>query len=230
MAATARPSRSSSSWRRCRVRRVRSASVADAVLALPARARARAGRGRRGPAHRLDDGERLRAARADGARDAALLLRAPRHRAAGRRRCEPVVEDGFVRNAGGTILGADNKAAVVAMLEAVRRVLAENRPHAGIELLFTPMEEVGLDRRRRVRPRRGCTRSSATSTTRPRRSARSSSARRRRRRCEVRFHGRAAHSRDVPGGGPLGDPGGGEGDRRPAARAHRRGDDRERRA
>jgi tripeptide aminopeptidase len=56
----------------------------------------------------------------------------------------PVVEDGFIRNAGGTILGADNKAAVVAMLEGVRRVLAENRPHAGIELLFTPMEEVGL--------------------------------------------------------------------------------------
>jgi tripeptide aminopeptidase len=57
---------------------------------------------------------------------------------------EPVVEDGIVRNAGGTILGADNKSAVVAMLEGVRRVLSENRPHAGIELLFTPKEEVGL--------------------------------------------------------------------------------------
>ena len=57
---------------------------------------------------------------------------------------EPVVEDGVVRNAGGTILGADNKSAVAAMLEAARRVLAENRPHAGIELLFTPKEEVGL--------------------------------------------------------------------------------------
>jgi tripeptide aminopeptidase len=57
---------------------------------------------------------------------------------------EPVVVDGVVRNAGGTILGADNKSAVVAMLEGVRRVLAENRPHAGIELLFTPKEEVGL--------------------------------------------------------------------------------------
>jgi len=56
----------------------------------------------------------------------------------------PVVEDGVVRNAGGTILGADDKAAVVAMLEGVRRVLAENRPHAGIELVFTPKEEVGL--------------------------------------------------------------------------------------
>jgi tripeptide aminopeptidase len=57
---------------------------------------------------------------------------------------EPVVEDGVVRNAGGTILGADNKSAVVAMLEGVRLVLAEGRPHAGIELIFTPKEEVGL--------------------------------------------------------------------------------------
>jgi tripeptide aminopeptidase len=57
---------------------------------------------------------------------------------------EPVVEDGVVRNAGGTILGADNKAAVAAMLEATRLILSENRPHAGIELLFTPKEEVGL--------------------------------------------------------------------------------------
>jgi tripeptide aminopeptidase len=57
---------------------------------------------------------------------------------------EPVVEDGFVRNAAGTILGADNKSAVAVMLEATRRVLSENRAHAGIELLFTPKEEVGL--------------------------------------------------------------------------------------
>jgi tripeptide aminopeptidase len=57
---------------------------------------------------------------------------------------EPVVEDGIIRNAGGTILGADNKAAAAAMLEAVRLILSENRPHAGIELLFTPKEEVGL--------------------------------------------------------------------------------------
>jgi tripeptide aminopeptidase len=57
---------------------------------------------------------------------------------------EPVVHDGVVRNAAGTILGADDKAAVAVMLEAARRVLAERRPHAGIELLFTPKEEVGL--------------------------------------------------------------------------------------
>jgi tripeptide aminopeptidase len=57
---------------------------------------------------------------------------------------EPVLEEGVVRNSAGTILGADNKAAVAVMLEAARRVLAEGRPHAGIELLFTPKEEVGL--------------------------------------------------------------------------------------
>lgn len=59
-------------------------------------------------------------------------------------RLDPVVEDGVVRNAGGTILGADNKAAVAVMLEATRRIVAENQPHGGIELLFTPQEEVGL--------------------------------------------------------------------------------------
>jgi tripeptide aminopeptidase len=57
---------------------------------------------------------------------------------------EPVIEDGVVRNAGGTILGADNKAAVAAMLEAARRTVAEGRTHAGIELLFTTAEETGL--------------------------------------------------------------------------------------
>src|SRR5205085_4086836 len=40
--------------------------------------------------------------------------------------------------------GADNKSAVAAMLEAARRLVAERRPHAGVALLFTPKEEVGL--------------------------------------------------------------------------------------
>jgi tripeptide aminopeptidase len=59
-------------------------------------------------------------------------------------RLEPVVVDGVVRNAGGTILGSDNKAAVVVLLEAVKRISRQGRPHAGIELVFTPKEEVGL--------------------------------------------------------------------------------------
>jgi tripeptide aminopeptidase len=57
---------------------------------------------------------------------------------------EPVVRDGVVTNARDTILGGDNKAAVAAMLEGLRRILAENRPHAGIELILTVQEEIGL--------------------------------------------------------------------------------------
>jgi tripeptide aminopeptidase len=57
---------------------------------------------------------------------------------------EPEIVDGVVRNGRPTILGGDNKAAVAAMLDATRRILAENRRHAGLELVFTPKEEVGL--------------------------------------------------------------------------------------
>jgi tripeptide aminopeptidase len=57
---------------------------------------------------------------------------------------EPVVEDGVVRNPAGTILGADNKSAVAAMVETARRVLEERRLHSGLELVFTPKEEIGL--------------------------------------------------------------------------------------
>ena len=58
---------------------------------------------------------------------------------------EPIVgEDEIVRNGAGTILGADDKSAVAAMLEATARLVEAGRPHAGVELLFTPKEEVGL--------------------------------------------------------------------------------------
>ena len=58
---------------------------------------------------------------------------------------EPVVgDDEVVRNGAGTILGADNKSAVATMLEATARLLDDGRPHPGVELLFTPKEEVGL--------------------------------------------------------------------------------------
>jgi tripeptide aminopeptidase len=58
---------------------------------------------------------------------------------------EPVVEGGIVRNEADTILGADDKAAVAVLLEAARALLAEQRRHAGIELLFTVREETGLE-------------------------------------------------------------------------------------
>jgi tripeptide aminopeptidase len=67
---------------------------------------------------------------------------------------QPVVDDGFVRNGADTILGADNKAAVAVMLEAARLLLAEGRPHAGVELLFTTREEVGLEGAKEFDPTR----------------------------------------------------------------------------
>ena len=108
------------------------------------RPRARGRRGRRRSADRVEHREPPLPALADGGgRHTDLPLRPPRHRppAGG---IEPVVEDGVVRNAGGTILGADDKAAVAVMIEGARRLVEEGRPHAGVELLFTPKEEVGL--------------------------------------------------------------------------------------
>lgn len=57
---------------------------------------------------------------------------------------EPRIEGDYVVNANDTILGADNKATVAGMLDGVRRVLADGRPHAGIEIVLTAQEEVGL--------------------------------------------------------------------------------------
>ncbi len=57
---------------------------------------------------------------------------------------DPEVRNGVVVNRHDTILGADNKAAVVVMLAAVRDLVRTGRPHAGVELVLTPMEEVGL--------------------------------------------------------------------------------------
>lgn len=57
---------------------------------------------------------------------------------------EVALVDGGLANRHDAILGADNKSAVAVVLEAMRRVVAEGRPHAGVELVFTPCEEIGL--------------------------------------------------------------------------------------
>jgi tripeptide aminopeptidase len=110
---------------------------------------------------------------------------------------EPVVEDGIVRNARRTILGSVNKAAVATMLEATRRLLAENRPHAGIELVFTPKEEVGLQGafafdHTRLRARVGYVYDQAAPIGDVVLGAPSSQA------LEITFHGRAAHAGMYP--------------------------------
>jgi len=110
---------------------------------------------------------------------------------------EPRVDDGIVRNARPTILGADNKAAVVAMLEATRRLLAERRDHAGIELLFTSKEEVGLlgafaFDQARLRARTGYVYDSASAIGEVILGAPSAQ------QIEISFHGRAAHAGMYP--------------------------------
>jgi tripeptide aminopeptidase len=52
--------------------------------------------------------------------------------------------DGHLTNRHDAILGGDDKCAVAVMIEAMRRVRDEGLPHAGVELLFTPCEEIGL--------------------------------------------------------------------------------------
>jgi tripeptide aminopeptidase len=55
-----------------------------------------------------------------------------------------VLVDGHLTNRRDDILGGDNKSAVAAIVEAARRIVRDGIPHAGIELVFTPCEEIGL--------------------------------------------------------------------------------------
>ena len=96
---------------------------------------------------------------------------------------DPEVRNGVVVNRHDTILGADNKAAVVVMLAAVRDLVRTGRPHAGVELVLTPMEEVGLQGRQGLRHRASAARRWGTATTTLPRSETSSSPRRPSARC-----------------------------------------------
>lgn len=57
---------------------------------------------------------------------------------------EPVVVDGVVRSAGDTILSADDKAGVAAILEGVRSVLEAGFPRPDVTVLLTTCEEQHL--------------------------------------------------------------------------------------
>jgi tripeptide aminopeptidase len=58
---------------------------------------------------------------------------------------EVVSDNGLLTNRHDAILGADNKAAVVTILGAARRLLRDGAPPSGIELLFTTGEEQALN-------------------------------------------------------------------------------------
>ncbi|MBE6972264.1 MAG: M20/M25/M40 family metallo-hydrolase [Ruminococcaceae bacterium] len=57
---------------------------------------------------------------------------------------EPVVEDGIIRSKGDTVLGADDKSGVAAVVEALRVVTEQNIPHPTVQAVFTVCEEIGL--------------------------------------------------------------------------------------
>ncbi|MCC7491455.1 MAG: M20/M25/M40 family metallo-hydrolase [Fimbriimonadaceae bacterium] len=57
---------------------------------------------------------------------------------------EPQVVDGLVVSGGDTILGADDKAGVTAILEGVAAVVAAGTPRPPLEIVFTVGEETGL--------------------------------------------------------------------------------------
>jgi tripeptide aminopeptidase len=50
---------------------------------------------------------------------------------------KPVLRDGVIRTDGRTVLGADNKASVAALLEAVRTIARHNVPHRDVDLVLT---------------------------------------------------------------------------------------------
>lgn len=58
---------------------------------------------------------------------------------------EPVIEDGVIKSSGDTILAADDKSAIAAILEAVSILKAQGKkPKRPLELLFTVCEEIGM--------------------------------------------------------------------------------------
>lgn len=57
---------------------------------------------------------------------------------------EPILKDGVVTSAGSTILGADDKAGIAEIIEALEVVREEGIPHVPLEVVVTIAEEVGL--------------------------------------------------------------------------------------
>ncbi|MBU5265334.1 M20/M25/M40 family metallo-hydrolase [Virgibacillus proomii] len=57
---------------------------------------------------------------------------------------KPNIKDGYITSDGTTILGADDKAGLAAILEAIRTVNENNLPHGDIQFIITAGEESGL--------------------------------------------------------------------------------------
>jgi tripeptide aminopeptidase len=58
---------------------------------------------------------------------------------------EPQLKDGVITSKGNTVLGADDKAGIVAIMESLRVVRETGMNHGGIQVVFTVAEEGGLN-------------------------------------------------------------------------------------
>lgn len=58
---------------------------------------------------------------------------------------EPFIDGEYIKSKGDTILGGDDKAGVVAILEAIRTIMENNIPHRPIDIVFTICEEGGVN-------------------------------------------------------------------------------------
>lgn len=66
---------------------------------------------------------------------------------------EPYIRDGAIYSKGETVLGADDKAGIVPIMEALRVVLEQKLPHGGLEVLFSVGEENGLNGAKNLDPK-----------------------------------------------------------------------------
>lgn len=58
---------------------------------------------------------------------------------------EPYIDGEYIKSKGNTILGGDDKAGVVAILEALRTIQENNLPHRPMEIVFSICEEGGVN-------------------------------------------------------------------------------------
>ncbi|MEI6285839.1 MAG: M20/M25/M40 family metallo-hydrolase [Bacillota bacterium] len=58
---------------------------------------------------------------------------------------QPIIaEDGYIYSTGDTVLGGDDKAGIVAIMEALRYLVEKNLSHGDLEIIFSVCEEQGI--------------------------------------------------------------------------------------
>jgi tripeptide aminopeptidase len=82
-------------------------------------------------------------ARLDGTGDA-MLFSAHLDTVYPGKNIKPIIKDGIIRSGGDTVLGADDKAGIAAIMEALESIIESAKPHRTIEVLFSVCEEPGL--------------------------------------------------------------------------------------